>query len=58
MEVNRKRGVEDKMTGGKEFVEWRDQGIISLVLRSPAIKAEGVTARIEVESERERWGLW
>ena len=49
MEVNRKRGVEDKMPGGKEFEELRDRGIISLVLRSPGIKTEGVTARIDSE---------
>lgn len=49
MEVNRKRRVEDKMNGGKEFEEWRDQDIISLVLRSPGIKTGGVTARIDSE---------
>jgi len=49
MEVNRERGVEDELPGGKEFEEWRDRGIISLVLRSPGIKTEGVTARIDSE---------
>lgn len=42
----------EKRSGGqndwrKEFEEWRDQGMISLVLRSPAIEAEGVTAKID-----------